>query len=96
MDWLYKIKSDKLLHFIAGLLITQVVSIALLALTGGLVISALLGGMAGLTVALAKEICDGLGHGVPSLSDFLATATGSLVGMALISFALWNLICQLY
>lgn len=94
MDWLYKIKSDKLLHFIAGLLITQVVSIVLLALTGSLVMSVLLGGMAGLIAALAKELYDKFGHGVPSLSDFLFTVIGSLVGMALISLALWNLICQ--
>lgn len=90
MDWLYKIKSDKLLHFIAGLLITQVVSIVLLALTGRLAMSVLLGGMAGLIAALAKELYDKLGHGVPSWSDFFATAIGSLVGMALISFALWT------
>lgn len=90
MDWLYKIKSDKLLHFIAGLLITQVVSIALLALTGRLAMSVLLGGTAGLIVALAKELYDKLGHGVPSWHDFFATAIGSLVGMALISLALWT------
>ncbi len=95
MNWLYKIKSDKLLHFIAGLLIAQVAAAVLLASTGRLAMSVLLGGTAGLIVALAKELYDKLGHGVSSWKDFFATATGSLVGMALISLALW-MCCMRY
>jgi len=95
MNWLYKIKSDKLLHFIAGLLIAQVAAAVLLAFTGRLAMSVLLGGTAGLIVALAKELYDKLGHGVPSWSDFFATAIGSLVSMALISLVLW-ICCMRY
>ena len=85
IQWLSKIKADKLLHFIAGILISQI-TFALFSLTTlhiylvsllSLLITAIVGG--------AKEIYDKK-HGVPSIMDFLYTFIGGLIGVLLAVF----------
>lgn len=81
LQWLNKIKTDKLLHFIAGILIAQLTYILLSFTTTlhicwvsvlSLLTTAIIGGV--------KEAYDKK-HGVPSLSDFIYTVIGGLVGI---------------
>jgi len=64
------IQKDKLLHFIAGLLIAGVVSIVL-PWWAALLSAAIAGAV--------KEVIDYYGHGKPELLDFLYTAAGGFV-----------------
>lgn len=81
-QWLGKIKADKLLHFICGMIIAQ--------LTAGLplafhclhwawcyLIAAAVAAIAG----ALKELWDGHGHGKACLKDFIATLIGAAVGL---------------
>lgn len=85
-QWLYGIKADKLLHFIVGLLVAEVVSGALshfarlYALIVGLVVSVIAGYL--------KELWDSKHGGVSSDKDFLATIIGGAVGTLLMLIAL--------
>jgi len=80
--WLYGIKPDKLLHFIAGLIVAQM-AFALaniwldkwLALCLAVFASMLAGGL--------KELID-TKIGVPNWSDVIATIIGGVVGTILI------------
>lgn len=87
MKWLYDIKADKLLHFIAGLLIAQIASL-LFGLFAGCYLRVVLGWLAAVVITLGKEIWDKeTGKGVCSLEDFAAGLLGALVGAAIILFA---------
>lgn len=79
-DWVYGIKTDKLLHFIAGLLVVQV-SFILLSIRLEKLGSALLALAFTAIVGGIKEIVDSLTGGVPSWTDFLATIIGGVVGL---------------
>ena len=84
--WLSGIKADKLLHFIAGLLIAEVVAGAfshfarLYALIIGLVASVVAGYL--------KEMWDSKHNGVVSDKDFVATVIGGSVGTLVMLIAL--------
>lgn len=80
LRWLNGIKSDKLLHFIAGLLIAQI-SYALFFIGFAEWLSILLAFGTAACVGGEKELIDwATGSGVPSLSDFLATLVGGAIG----------------
>lgn len=80
LAWLNSIKPDKLLHFIAGLLIAQV-SYALFSIGFAEWLSVLLAFGAAACVGGAKELIDwATDSGVPSLNDFFATLIGGVVG----------------
>lgn len=81
IDWFYGIKSDKLLHFIAGLVVAQV-AFALLDLATSVWWSAFLAFLVAAVVGGIKEAWD-VKHGVPNVADFVATMVGGLVGALL-------------
>ena len=81
IDWLYGIKSDKLLHFIAGIVVAQV-AFALLDLATTMWWSAFLAFLIAAVVGGIKEAWD-VKHGVPNVADFVATMFGGLVGALL-------------
>lgn len=81
IDWLYGIKSDKLLHFIAGLVVAQV-AFALLDLATTVWWSAFLAFLVAAVVGGIKEAWD-VKHGVPNVADFVSTMFGGLVGSLL-------------
>jgi hypothetical protein len=68
-----KIQYDKKLHFIAGLLISLAVSIAINPTCG--LLTAMIAGV-------AKEVKDYLDYGGPDALDCLATWLGGLIGYA--------------
>ena len=78
-SWLYSIKVDKCLHFIAGIIAAQATfALAEFALPLGWCIL-----LALITTAIAggiKEAAD-VKYGVPSASDFFATMLGGLLGV---------------
>jgi len=85
LQWLNKLKTDKLLHFIAGMLISQVTYI-LISLTSlhicwivllSLTITVISGGI--------KEVIDKK-YGVPSIMDFVYTVIGGFIGVLLAMF----------
>lgn len=83
VDFLGSVKADKWLHFICGLLIAQVTGILLmfclpkwLALLCGLAVACI--------AAAGKELWDKR-HGVPSLTDFIASVVGAVIGLAVIA-----------
>lgn len=87
VQWLYSIKADKLLHFIAGLLIVQIASLLFGLLTGSYM-RVVLGWLAAVAITLGKEIWDWeTDTGVCSLEDFAAGLLGTFVGAAIILFA---------
>jgi hypothetical protein len=71
--FLPKIPYDKKLHFIAGLLISLAVSIA---------INPICGLLTSLVAGVVKEIKDYLDYGGPDMIDCLATWLGGLIGYA--------------
>lgn len=80
LRWLNGIKPDKLLHFIAGLLIAQI-SYALFSIGFAEWLSVLLAFWTAACIGGAKELIDwATDSGVPSLSDFLATLVGGAIG----------------
>ena len=81
IDWLYSLKSDKYLHFIAGLVVAQVV-FALLRLAMPWWWCAFLSFVAASVVGGVKEAFD-VKYGVPKLADFVATMFGGLAGALL-------------
>lgn len=87
LQWLSEIKADKLLHFIAGILISQI-TYALLSFTtlhiGWILLLSLLiiTVIGGAKEAIDKKI------GVPSIIDFLYTIIGGLIGLLLVVFIL--------
>jgi len=84
LRWLNDIKLDKLLHFIAGLLIAQI-SYALFSIGFVEWLSALLAFGTAACIGGVKEMLDGvINDGVPSLSDFLATLIGGAIGSLVI------------
>jgi hypothetical protein len=72
--FIQKIPYDKRLHFIAGMLISLIVSIAINP-TCGLITSAVAG--------VAKEVKDYLDYGGPDVLDCLATWLGGGIGYAI-------------
>ena len=70
-----KIPYDKKLHFIAGLLISLAVSIA---------INPTCGVLTAMAAGVAKEIKDYLDYGGPDVYDCLATWLGGGIGYAII------------
>lgn len=78
LRWFNGVKPDKLLHFIAGLLIAQV-SYALFSVGFAEWFSVLLAFGIATCVGVAKELLDRV-RGVPSLNDFLATLIGGVIG----------------
>lgn len=81
IEWLYGFKSDKLLHFIAGLVVAQI-AFALLDLATTMWWSAFLAFLVAAVVGGIKEAWD-VKHGVPNVADFVATMVGGLVGALL-------------
>lgn len=81
MDWLYSLKTDKLLHFIAGMVVAQIV-FALLDLALPWWWSAFLAFLCASVVGGVKEAFD-LKYGVSKVSDFVATMLGGLLGALL-------------
>jgi hypothetical protein len=85
LQWLGEIKTDKLLHLIAGILVSQIIyaSLSFTTLHTGwilllsLSVTAIAGG--------AKEAIDKK-IGVPSIMDFLYTVIGGLIGVLLALF----------
>lgn len=86
VQWLGSVKPDKWMHFVAGLLITEVVSgilsrwVPTCALFIGLAASAIAGWL--------KERWDGRHGGVVSYADFAATLAGGIVGLYVMMIAL--------
>jgi hypothetical protein len=72
--FIQKIPHDKKLHFIAGLLISLAVSIA---------INPTCGLITAMAAGVAKEVKDYLDYGGPDMIDCLATWLGGLIGYAI-------------
>lgn len=81
IEWLYSLKADKCLHFIAGMVVAQI-SFALLDLATTMWWSAFLAFLVAAVVGGLKEAWD-VRHGVPNVADFIATMVGGLVGSLL-------------
>lgn len=64
-------KLDKILHFIAGIVIAGV---------GTLFLGAYIGFAAAVMAGAAKEIIDLMGYGTPEISDFVHTLAGAMLG----------------
>ena len=79
---LYGIQQDKMLHFVGGLLISQLLyAIASLMLPKW--VALLLALIVATVVAALKEAWD-IKHGVPSWADFLASEIGIVIGLLII------------
>ena len=78
ISWLYA-NTDKLLHFIAGLLIAQI---------GTAIGGTEIGLAAACVAAAAKETYDEVKGGGFSLGDLLATTIGGITGIALAAIIL--------
>ena len=78
IEWLSHLKSDKLLHFIAGLLIAEVTAGALSHWTK--LYSLIIGLVASVVAGWLKEWWDSKHGGVVSDKDFVATVIGGSVG----------------
>lgn len=81
IDWLYGLKADKLLHFIAGMVVAQI-AFALLGLATTVWWSAFIAFLVAAVVGGLKEAWD-VKHGVPNVADFVATMLGGLLGVLL-------------
>ena len=81
IEWLYGLKTDKCLHFIAGIVVAQI-AFALLDLATTVWWSAFLAFLVAAVVGGIKEALD-VKHGVPNVADFVATMLGGLVGVLL-------------
>lgn len=81
IEWLYSLKADKLLHFIAGMVVAQI-AFALLDLATTVWWSAFLAFLIAAVAGGVKEAWD-VKHGVPNVADFVATMVGGLVGALL-------------
>lgn len=81
IDWLYSLKTDKCLHFIAGMVVAQI-AFVLLRLALPWWWSAFFAFVIAVVVGCLKEAWD-IKHGVPSVADFVATMLGGLVGVSL-------------
>jgi len=79
--WLYSLKTDKCLHFIAGLVVAQI-AFALLRLALPWWWSAFIAFVIAAVVGGLKEALD-VKYGVPNVADFVATMVGGLVGVLL-------------
>lgn len=77
-QWLYGIKADKLLHFIAGLLVAEGVAGALSHFAR--LYALIVGLAASVVVGYLKERWDSKHGGVVSDKDFVATVIGGSVG----------------
>lgn len=82
LSWIYAIKTDKLLHFVCGMIIAQVLCMLLthacrgwMPLLGAFLLASL--------IAASKEIVD-IKYGVPSWKDLLASMIGIVVGLAIL------------
>lgn len=81
IEWLYGLKTDKCLHFIAGMVVAQI-AFALLDLATTVWWSAFLAFVIAAVVGGLKEAWD-IKHGVPNVADFVATMLGGLLGVLL-------------
>lgn len=81
IEWLYSLKTDKCLHFIAGMVVAQI-AFALLRLALPWWWSAFIAFVISVVVGGLKEAWD-VKHGVPNMGDFVATMFGGLVGVSL-------------
>lgn len=79
--WLYSLKTDKCLHFIAGMVVAQI-AFVLLRLAIPLWWRAFIAFGIAAVVGAFKEAWD-VKHGVPNIADFAATMLGGLVGVSL-------------
>lgn len=80
---LYGIQQDKMLHFVGGLLISQLLyAIASLMLPKW--VALLLALVVATVVAALKEAWD-IKHGVPSWADFLASEIGIMTGLSIMT-----------
>ena len=79
VEWLYGLKTDKILHFVAALLVAQVLY-ALLSIGCSKWVSLFVALLLATVISAAKEIWD-IKHGVPSWKDFLASEIGVMVGL---------------
>ena len=86
-EWLYSLKSDKLLHFIVALVIAQA-GAAVFGLFMGRFVRIYMGWLLAVIVTLLKEIWDKRHDGVCSKADFAAGFLGALVGAAMLLIAL--------
>lgn len=75
-NWLANIGYDKYLHFIAGLLITQIGTALLDSIIAGFAVAVVIGAI--------KEIMDKYLDGDCNVYDFFATTIGAIVGVILI------------
>lgn len=81
-----KVQEDKKKHFVAGFIITAVIS---------LFFGYLVGAAAAIVAGIGKEVYDKVtGKGTPEALGFVATAAGAVTAIAisLVSSLLWNLI----
>ena len=83
------VAKDKLLHFICGLLITQIVIAVVSAIFNPSYGVAIIGLIVGVVAGIIKEIYDNYheGHSV-QFSDFIATSVGALSGFVLMVVAI--------
>lgn len=79
--WLYSLKTDKCLHFIAGMVVAQI-AFALLRIALPWWLSAFIAFVIAAVVGGLKEAWD-IKHGVPNVADFVATMLGGLLGVLL-------------
>lgn len=80
---LYGIQQDKMLHFVGGLLFSQLLyAIASLMLPKW--VALLLALIVATVVAALKEVWD-IKHGVPSWADFLASEIGIMTGLSIMT-----------
>ncbi len=81
IEWLCGLKADKLLHFIAGVVVSQII-FGLLDLAMPMWWCALLSLLAAAIVGGIKEAID-VKHGVPNIKDWVATFFGGVLGVIL-------------
>jgi hypothetical protein len=78
-SWIYGIKADKLLHFIAGLIVLQV-AYKLLMYCLPKYLTAIISFIIMVIIGGIKELVD-IKFGVPSIKDFIATLIGGIIGL---------------
>lgn len=86
-NWICNIKADKLLHFIAGLLMAQIMCVIMNFIVNGYT-SIIIGFIFSCVVCAAKEIVYDLlmKRGTPSIKDFIFGFIGALLGTIIIYF----------
>lgn len=84
INFLYSIESDKLLHLIAGIIITELISGIIFICFHPFYGGAIIGLAFAIIIGFVKEIIDKhLPNHVYNIKDFLYTAIGSIIGFLL-------------